>query len=490
MLLSQTGCQAYVYPLADAKNDNVELSIWDEVGSIKHLFEGLRDGLGSIQGMISVRRYAEKLLQHTGPTGSVQQRAALEMIPYACHQAYFLLRVGRSRGDPLMWKPQLDDNEQSRAHAVGGNIFPVKETVMAAMAQFLGMNDLAAFKELPYELTVDRLPTALAAKQILCSNCPCNACLATSPQPQRKCEFEIWLRHISKCVSTILLVSLIVPVDPEGVLLRYRFSAPGISDKFTTAIYHCLVGNHDTSFTVEAVIDQAMYLVGHTELANGPGAWILSSYHGQTLYAEVLQSLKVEPVGLLTLICVPGSLTWNDETYHLVEKASVLLYESDASDSSTEETIQSLSHRAPEALLPPNSVPENAYPSAKLLWRISASENSLKLTVVARSLPDLPERSPLNSIFTAAKSVFVNCKHDASGALPDGADPYLVYGTPSRPIARGQSEMTLAIVRTDKNEEMRYFTLCSKIPCVIRAQACLQCCIYVARLKDFKCVLC
>ena len=493
MLLSQTDCQAYVYPLADVKNDDVELSIWDEVGSMKQLFKGLRDGLGSIQGMISVRRFAEKLLQRTGATGSVQQRAALEMLPYACHEAYALLTVGRDREHTIhninLMKRVLK-NKHPHIEVVEGNVFPTRETVMIAMAQFLGKEGQVQFKEPPYELTVDRLPSALAAKQILCSNCPCHTCLATAPQTRRKCEFEIWLRHISKCISAILLVSLIVPVDPDGVLLRYRFSAPGISDNFTTAIYHCLIGNSDTYCGVGDVIDQAMYLVGHDELVNGPGAWIVSSENGQTLYPEVLQSLKVEPVGLLTLICVPGSLTWNDETYHLVEKAAALLYESDASDSSLEETIQLPRHGDVDSRLPPNYIPEDAYPSAKLMWRVSASENSLKLTIVARNLPDLPERSSLSSIYTAAKSVFVNCKHDVYGALTDEDEFHLILGTPSKPIISGQSEFDLAIVQTDGNDAMRYFTLCSKIKCTIRSQACLQCCIEVARVWNFSYILC
>jgi hypothetical protein len=484
-LLTQPDSSVFVNLVVESKHDDIEVRMVDEVGNITELVRELPDGLGGLKGMIEVRTYAQKLLQYIGPPDSTPYRACLEALPYGCGLALKNFQVVRESGKLVNWH-RLDDNsiESPWSITIGG-VFPDQDEVEKAMGLFLGL-DVPSFKTLPDGLQIVDLPLLILAKKSICSACPCKSCLATTKIDKLRCKFELFMRTFSYCVATILLISLLVPDDPQGALLRYRSSAPDLFDNFTSAIYFCVSGNTGMC-SLGAVVERVLHLVGHKAGEHGPGTWIMSSSHGQTVYPELLETLNVGKTGLLRLLCIPGRLYRKDVPYTLVENAGVNLYQSDDSDSSLEhdrnnEGASGVQEHTVQG-------PCDAYISTRTIWQISPRDNRLALSFCAPGLPEMPNRNPIDAIRAASGSYFVDCSHDRMAKLTR-ADTWLRLTSPGKPDHALVGESLVGIVQTDKNERMRFLALAAGKPCIVRCDACLECCIDVCRSKHLNFVIC
>ena len=490
-LLAQDDSLVLVKLVAEPKNDDIEIVLLDELGDVSELVRSLPDGWRAVKGMISVTTYAQKILQYVGPESSIQYRACVEIIPYGCYVSLKSLQIKSEATAETAHFQSLPEDGAREFDAITGSLFPSKDEVSQTLAQFLGLGRPLALKPLPEGFQVETLPTVLAAHQLICSTCPCCKCLATCRIQKRKCDFELFLLHVSYCIVRVLIISLLVPGDPEGIQVRWKSLPPDISERSTLAVYKCLTQAESLPCSPAEFIAVVNKMLGHRISSNGSDAWIMSSNHGQTVYPQLLESRTIHKTGILRMICASGSLYYKGEPHNLVERAAVDSYLSDEDSSNSDEYEGADQQVSSEALEDIIRFPTDAYSNSRLIWQLRTLKDRMCLSVAATDLPSRPIRSPMRAVSAASQSLFVDCNHDRMSELSTHLESkWLRTVSPGRPFQRPSDEPVIRIVQSNGNELMRFFALTFGKPGVIREDSCLACCIQVCRLVNRQFIIC
>ena len=488
-LLVQADSPISINVVAEAKNNDIEIVFLDELGDISELLADLPDGMKEMKGMISVRTYAQKILQYVGVESSIQYRACLEIFPYGC---YIVLRDPQIKSDNIFKVMAPQPSFKIRifeVDAVLGSIFPAADEVSQTLAEFLGSERPVPLKPLPEGSKIESLPTVVAARRLICSTCPCEKCLPTSNNQYNKCKFDEFLLYVSYCIVRILTISLLVPGDPEGVLVRWRYSShPDINDPSTVGVLRCLMEKQAPNFSIYKFIGLTKDLLDHKFSLDVADTWIMSSYHGQTIFPQLLESRVPRKTGILRMVCASGSLYYKGEPHKLVVGAGDDINMSkEDSMNSHEEEIQQSSSEAPWLPL----IPTDAYQGCKLIWQIHIMKNRLHLSVSATSWQHSLSRNPIRALSAASQSIFVDCNHDRMAeASINGTSPKLYRTSPRRPTPKVIAKWGIGLVQSNENELMRFFSLTYGTPGVIRGDACLDCCYQVCRILDRRFIIC
>jgi len=133
--------------------------------------------------------------------------------------------------------------------------------------------------------------------------------------------------------------------------------------------------------------------------------------------------------------------------------------------------------------------PTDSFAGHRITWDVSRGEGTLTIALVSTDFASFPGRNPMNVLVAAAQSLYVDCSHDRMTKLSTPAR-FVCDTTPAKPEPYPSQGSLVGIVQCDQNEKMRFFTLASGKPGVVRQDSCLQCCITYCRLASLKFVIC
>ena len=459
----------------------------DCVGAINELWENLPPGTGDFRGMVRLSSLAFHLMKGFGPEESSFRRAGYEAILFGCRPALYHFRCGKPRNEAGL--PGMSISK--------GAIFPDEDVVAAVLANFLGHPPEDTLKPLPDQALVEDLPSMVTVRTQLKATCPCINCLNALAKPKQRCKFELFLRSISHCISIIFLASLLTPAPHDDVF--FHFSKSIVKDldhlnHFASAIYSCLRGTGEPSCSLDFILRELLKITGHLdEQRVRAHPWIMSVNHGQTVYPQILEDMTLRKTGLLKMVCVPGLIIYKGEKYNLVEnhELNIASYDPVPGLDSGKSVDTDRSYDLSAALAEhPSQGPCDMYKDCKPTWQVSIGEEKLLVSLAVPTFPDFPEQNPIWAIATASKSFFVTCAHDRNTALAK-PNPWLFSTSPVKPtIPQGSETQRMGLVCTDRNEPMRFYSLCAEDPCIVRDDACLECCIHACQMLGLKGIVC
>ena len=491
VVLIQSSSRVYLHLRQDTLE--TKISTQDIVGSISDLWTDRSTTTGDFNGMVQLPNLANRLMTYLGPKTWLQHRAGREAISFGCRPVLERFRHKDFQTDYKI--PKLSISQ--------GSIFPDEEVIAHTLADFLGETPAFTLKSLPDNTLVEDLPSIIAVRDQLATSCRCVSCLNNSDTPKVSCTFDRYIRTISKCTATVLLASLLVSNTPEGVFLHLPMASPDVFDAFTSAVYSCLRNSGELSCSIEAVIDEILKLINRKDdRLVATKDWIMSVHQGQTIYPQVLSSLTLQKTGLLSLICVPGLIMHKGEKYRTVEVSERVTryYTGSRKDegpgtSGDDDASDSEDANDEDPLLARNrniKTAHDEYQDSRTVWQVTTRDERLFLSITAPSLPSFPiaERNPIRAIWAASESFFITCAHDRYAPLSKH-NPWLVATHPVKPTVKRKSErMKCGVVLTNRNEPMRFFALCAGGACVVRDDACLECCIHACQILNLNTIVC
>jgi hypothetical protein len=482
----------------DALTSRPQITTLNELGEIKDLVKDLPRGLGTFSGMISLKRFSSP--------ESLAFRACVEALPLTCLRALKYIRLQHLRDEGkastnsmFQTFPRNSELCLEACQATWTSIFPSKSKILAALASFLGVDNVPEPDlDTADVLLVHDLPLVNASRKVLENRC---SCPKYQHKRSQKCSFDKFCRDLSVCASVVLRYSLIESTDPDGTRLYYG-SDLGCDQLSLAAAVKTLafgaISTAECNISLAQLIYDTLQLVGHD--VNQPKGesleWIMSSYKGQTLFSKLFGTRCLEVEGVVSIMCVSGAIWWSDERYEFVQssalmKASVPFHPESLDfldnlhledDELPEEQINLAWKEA--------DVPSNAFPDFRLLWQVGARERKLHVNLVCLDLPTMPQRPPTMALYAATESLVVNCEHGKNSAL-NGSPRGLQITTPARPVPFAKSPPgTVGIVQSDGNEAMRFFSLAAGQRGVISGDACLECCVLCSRITGIEFIIC
>jgi len=491
------------------KSKLTRIETYDPVGKLKRLVTSA-EGLSSTKGLMSVGAYGEAVLrQRFGTNDDVKYRACVGALPHACALVREKLIIKKMPSSSQNIFHESFEYLGSDTTATKGQAFPSVTKISQTLQDYLNTGDrpllvlpeLTALQGAP---PIEDLPLWAMLRLKMAKDCPCRICQPMATRRTATCTYSTLMHDFSTTVANILLLSLIRPLDPDGVQVYFGCAISGI---FVSAVKLILFGETargrspslPTSCTIWDILQPAVAMLGHE--FGGPHAWLLSSYYGQTAFPSMFASTVLEPEGVLSLECMPGLIykksngkkDTESEPYTLAQVSPLVQFmdfsddESDNDTHSREEGNSSLHSTAPAKLSGP-VLPKNLYSDA-IQWNVTPGESNISIALTAPQLPGLPLRNPMFAVEAAAESVFVYCSHDrmAPYSGPATLAPFEV--TPWDPRWPGHQQ-SFGIVQCDRNEPMRFFSLTAGRPAVVRMDACLECCSKCCALTGIGSVIC
>jgi len=499
------------------KSKLTRIETYDPVGKLKRLITSV-GGLSSTKGLVSVGVYGEAVLrQRFGTKSDVMYRACVGALPQACALVRENLGIGKMPGYPRRTIHDLNEYLGSDATATMGQAFPSVTKISQTLQDYLCSGD-GPFPVLPElsQLTalhgtppaIEDLPLWAMLRLKLAKDCLCRICQPMATRRTATCTYSTLIHSFSTTVADILLLSLIRPLDPDGVQVCFGCD---ISGTFVSAVKSILFGVTSrgssasaplpASCTIWGILQPAVAMLGHE--FGLPRAWVMSSKYGQTVFPSILATTVLDPEGVLSLECMPGLIYKKNsdgkkdkesEPYSLAQVSPMVTSmdfsdeESDGDTHSLEEGNPSRHSTAPAKLSGP-VLPKNLYSDA-IQWNVKSGESDISIAVTApQLLPGLPIRNPMYAVEAAAESVFVNCSHDRMVPYSGTATLAPFEVTPSDPRWPGHQQ-SFGIVQCDRNEPMRFFSLTAGRPAVVRMDACLECCSKCCVLTGIGTVIC
>ena len=455
-----------------------QVDIYDYTDNIKNMVVDTLARTGFV-GMVDVRMYGESMLQkYFGSPHDLQYRACVQALPYACVLARKNLVVRNVVSTAKMPNIHMKGSQTSdKTKLTTGQIFPSLNKISHILHDYIGGRpDEAPFilAGLSLPNAIEDLPLVSQVKNWIATVCVCRACQNTSKYIGTRCEFKLFVADIGKVVAHMLAISLFNSTDPKGV--RIRFGSK-VSDPFTQpfiqSVQSILLNKKPAKCSVSDIIEIACQLVGH-EVSN-KNAWVMSSRYDQTVFPRLFSSQRLQSEEILCLECIPGFLMWGELRYDTVQfsdLARIGFFDDD--------------DPAPGLVIEPNRwqktmndgvsvCPKDLWGSCELKWQVEPKDTTLEVALVMPQLEGLPKRNPRWVLDSAAESVFVDCIHNRMGSvLSSTSNIYTME--PAHPIPKSQDQGSIGIVVCDKNEQVRFFSLGLGRPCIIRQDACLECC--------------
>lgn len=491
------------------KSKLTRIETYDPVGKLKRLVTSA-EGLSSTKGLVSVGAYGEAVLrQRFGTNNDVKYRACVGALPHACALVREKLMIKKTTSSP---QNIFHDFEYlgSDTTATMGQAFPSVSKISQTLQDYLRTGDrplpvLPELTALQVAPPIEDLPLWAMLRLKMAKDCPCRTCQPMATRKTATCTYNTLIHDFSTTVSNILLLSLIRPLDPNGVQVYFGCA---ISGTFVSAVKLVLFGETargrspslPTSCTIWDTLQPAVAMLGH-EFGDS-GAWVMSSCYGQTVFPSMFASTVLEPEGVLSLECMPGLIykkrsdgkkDKESEPYTLAQVSPSVQFmdfsddESDDDANSREEGNSSRHSTAPAKLSGP-VLPKNLYSDA-IQWNVQSGESNISISLTAPQLPGLPIRNPMFAVEAAAGSVFVYCSHDRMAPYSGAATLAPFEVTPWDPRWPGHLQ-SFGIVQCDRNEPMRLFSLTAGRPAVIRMDACLECCSKCCALTGIGSVIC
>lgn len=448
--------------------------------------------LDRIRGMVPIGTFGQAMMRQRFGSPSDRRYLACEqaLLP-ACNFVRQNMRIQKAG---VSISSSSTQSQLPGSNANMGQAFPAEEKIKRTIREYQRLDDNTPVADPPMDQgpRVEDVPAVGQLRASLRYTCPCRLCRGTSTAVREPCLFDRFLLEVSRCVAEIMALSLLNPVDPEGVMVYFGCDTGG---EFVQVTHKLLRGagsgqDWEGTFTASDIFRHTTKLLGHEKL--DIDVWVMSSYHDQTLYPRLLSTQTVQQDDILSIDCVPGQVMWGTDRYSVVEVSAMYRYfdfsddDSDDDDNNRKAPLQS-SSRPHGSQVAANSIslevlPENKFPDHRVKWEISFKDNKVEVNVSVPKFTTSAGRNPRYFLDSAAESLFVNCIHDpASKFLPEHAR--ILKALPSDPrFPPCNDGSSVRVVQCANNEPMRFYCLASGVPAVVRMEACLECCVAHSQL--------
>lgn len=476
------------------KPQEVRVDLHEYTGNIKNLVRTVQSH-AEFRGLVGVGAYGQTMLRRRfGPPNDPKYRACVQALRYACVLVRQNLDVRREWSTTTISTADLDQWVGPETTVTKGQVFASVENIGLVLHDYLGGSPdepPPRLTEISSGVIVEDLPLVSLVKSRMCQDCPCRSCQNTTTKAITDCTFKRFLFDVSHCVADVLALSLLKPVDPGGVQVYFGAETSG---PFVQCVKSILSGETKPSkCSVSNILQHAVEMLGHDQSKpfNESYAWVMSSRYDQTVYPRLLSTQTVQSEGILTLECIPGILMWGDERYATVQVAPAYRQwdfgdeDSDA-ESATQESIPYGQVKLEDGA---TLYPKDSFSGYELQWQLGFGETDVQVAVLLPKFPTLPGRNPRYVLESAAESLFVNCTHDRMASFtPRNSSIYITQPLDPRPHSRDPN--SIGVVQCDKNEQIRFFTLATGRPGIIRLDSCLECCVKYCQLISSRFVVC
>ena len=471
------------------KAQGIRVDLHEYTGSIKNLVRTVTS-FSEFKGLVGVGIYGQVMLrQRFGPPSDLRHRACVQALPYACMLVRQKLVVRRDSSTAKMLTTELGQWVGSETTVTKGQVFPSVGKIGQALHNYLDASPdepPTRLTEIPSGGMIEDLALVSMVKSRMLEDCPCRSCQNTTTKAITTCKFRKFFLDVSQCVAHVLALSLLNPVDPGGVQVYF---GSDISGQFVQCIRSILSGEKRAECSVSDILEPVVKMLGHD--VSDQYTWVMSSYYDQTVYPQLLATQTVQSEGILTLECIPGILMWGDERYTTVRVSPVYQQwdfsdeDSDAESTANEEIPYQQVKLEDGAEL----CPRDSFSGYQLQWELGFKETDVQVAVLLPKFSTRPGRNPRYVLDSTAESLFVNCAHDRMASFnPTNNKIYETLPIDPRPQSRDPS--SIGVVQCNKNEQIRFFTLASGQPGIIRLDSCLECCMKYCQLVSSRFVVC
>ena len=472
------------------KSQEIKVELYDYAGNIT---EPVRT-VGSISefaGLVGVRTYGQTTLRRFfGHNSDPRYRACVQALPHACAMVRQNLLIRREWSTSKISTEALAEWLDTETTAKKAQIFPPNEDIAQNLHEYLSRESSEAPRNLERArdgFIIEDLSMISMVKSRLLQDCSCRSCRNPSMKVDYNCKYQTFLGNVSICVAHILALSLVTSADQSGVKVRFSPSTDDFGGQFVKSIKSILLGGKSTC-SVSDILNLALNLLGHDTRHRIHG-WVMSSYYNQTIYPQLFATGAVRGESLLALECVPGTLMLGDQCFSNVNVER--LTDQDISDDESDtDRPRSRGQHQEEILEHGRSIhPEDAFPNHNLQWRMVPREYELEVFLLIPNFLTRPTRNPRFALEAAAESIFVDCMHEQMAShTVNASDIHITQ--PLAPIPQSKDVESVGIVQSNRNEQIRFFTLAMGHPGVIRQSACLECCLKCCRITASRFILC
>lgn len=456
------------------------------------------------RGMVSIRSYGELLLQKLGFESDLQHHVLHEALGCAIPQCLELLNFscfvpfsGDASAAASLHLPSFFRTlDRSLGHY---RLRPLPNTrkIAAVYETLFGLPRIADFGTADTARLVGDYPLVKLYLGELQSRCSCSDCDAgydakpsVNPFIGSICECKRFYNRLSHAAAVVLVLSLFDSAcDDESPLQLSTHSIARMSDDLrdltTRAIYKVLRNGHGIETEVSHLHVLARHMVGHEDMDTEDDA-IITSAKGQVVYPTLFETQYVEREGYMALSCLSGVLRHGKEVYTRAVSSSRSASTFRASDP----------FRLEDA--PPVLTPANLFPHLESYWEITELDvDFLGCMLMVRSKTDplvFWRMMPQCALFGLRNGLLLEaCHHEAGAALPQpdqsasylrsfqddpAVDASLAGGRVGVMAVHRADNLRLASVISMYNRPSRFF--------VLRAGACLACCLKLCRMADIK----
>jgi hypothetical protein len=471
------------------KAQEVRVDIYDYTGKIKDFVRDV-PSLAEFRGLVGVRIYGETMLRRLfRHPHDPKYRACLQALPYACVLVRQNLVIRNEWSTAKISTADLGQWVGPETRLTMGQVFPSVEKISHVLHDYVGSSREEApphLTEISSVGTIEGLSLVSLVKSRMDEVCTCRSCRNTSTKANTYCKFKRFLSDVSRCAAHVLAISLLNPADPGGVQICFGSE---ISGPFLQCIQSILSGNKPPECSVSDVLEIAVQMVGHD--LSDKHAWVMSSRYDQTVFPQMLSTQTIQSEGILSLECIPGILMWDGLRYNTVLVSSLYRqWDFDDEDPNMEITAQEGILYQQVKLEDGVAVyPKDSFSGLKLEWQVGLKETDVEVALLIPKFATLPGRNPRYVLDSAAESLFVNCTHDRMARFtPHTGNIYTTQPLDPRPQSRDPN--SIGIVQCDKNEQIRFFTLATGRPGIIRLNSCLECCVKCCHLLASRFIVC
>lgn len=328
----------------------------------------------------------------------------------------------------------------------------------------------------------------IPAVRVHCKSAPMEAGTANmGPNVYVSYKERAFLKAFAQVVASVLGLSLYQHPELLRVFTLLPKSCPG-RNRLTDAIETALKYGAKAFCPAQSLLDNAMVLIGHYQgRASAEKPVVMSSFNGQSVYLNFLETTTVIKRGYMSLFWLPGVIWHGADKHHLVQS----------------ELHQDGNFHDWGQVPKPVNKPMNLLQGASLKWMVKHDGRrkglGLILAIDGHKDSSCLRSTGVGGVMTSlAESVILEtCPHDKTSCIAERLASrchYMVPGTLKHAMSNGpemREGVLIRIVAVDGNDALRFYS-CADVggkPVVFRGDACLSCCVEVCIKAGFSFVI-
>ncbi len=467
-------------PLIETTNSKVRVYLRDALleVTLEYWIDSPRDltirgvpGSGRVFGMVGLRTYCQWLLRRLNVDRGSALAAVQGAIDGALKRAVDNISFVSTYEDSENWDDPLEKSTRRKFPEL--MLQPLRETSHVLSLMF---EEYDTWDNTSDQFSVRKIP----AVRTHCEYSPMEPGIVDVHATENDIVKE-WgfLKSLAQIVASVLALSLYQ--HPES--LRVFTVAPEASKgpkHLADVIQTALADETKASCPSHLLLDEAMKLVGHFKgRAAADHPVVMSSFSGQTVYFDFLNTNTVFEGGSMSLSWLPGLIWYGADKHHLVqsERLPVGTFDDNAS-----------------MMTVPVHTPFNSLQGASLKWVVKhdGRRKGLRLALTTDGHKDSPNiwltgvGGVLSSLLESV--ILETCPHGKDSCIDGTLAERCRYLVPGRCISGYLSTThtkdvgrNIYLVAVDGNDALRFYA-CAHLSgkaAAFRGKACLDCCVEV-----------